>query len=191
MKKKNLIIFIIFNIFALPLLITGIVFRALSEITSLYLFGQRSWTSIIMCLVLGAILEGIMLFVMAIANKKIIYFLPNFLLIPLAFQFGVIALWCHEENYEIKLENSNETIVVMAWHELRGGGSVLYEKTSPITMKYICDAPNSHHYTFKYEKDYSIDYYNNGISISYDHEKVYLKYENNKFHKVEKIEEIM
>jgi hypothetical protein len=133
-----------------------------------------------------------MFYVLAVFNDDFNWFAPNAILIPLVIKLVFIGMFDYTKTYKIELDDYNQTIIVDTYHSLDDSSSILYQRTSPITVKRICSVPNSSAWTFERKCDYKIREYENGIIITYyDKYELYLKYENKCFYKVENKEEII
>ena len=67
----------------------------------LYMFGQIGSVAILMCLSFGITVEGIMLFVLSIVNKKILIFAPNIILVPVVLLMVNFGIWKYSDNFEL------------------------------------------------------------------------------------------
>ena len=192
MKKKiNIMTIIIFNIFALPLLIYSLIMLLLDlnfEIIP-YAFGQIGAEALMMCVAFGITIEGIMLFVLAIINRRFLIFAPNFLLVPIVLSIVYLGIWSYTDTHEVKIEKYNETLIIDNVNLLLHGRVYIYEKDSWLSCKYICQFGDDKDYL--YEGRYDIYEYDNGVEIKCYNISLFLKYENNSFIEVKTKEEIL
>ena len=192
MKKKNKWVIIGFNIvvgiFAIIDIVSIVLYSCFGIIP--YLFGIIGFFVPGVLFILGIVLEGIMLFVLAIMNKKIVIFLPNFVLVPIVYYASIWLLFTtYEDNiHEIKLNNYDETLIIVNEQFLFDVRPKIYEKQSPITCTYISGFGYDE---FLNEGYYQIEEYSNGVEIKTSKSNLYLKYENNKFVKVQTKEELL
>ena len=190
MNKRTLLIILIFNIFALPLLIMGGVFWILYKNGIIpYLFGQVGDTAILKLVITGIIIEGIMLFVLAIVNKNFVIFVPNIALGFITLVLMFIAFGQASYTYERKLSSFNEKLVIDNFSALFAGRSTVYEKTSFCTLREVCIVSGDDGARpLKDPKSYIIKEYSNGFSIEYrDDGKnhiVYIQYKDGNFFEV-------
>ena len=180
MKKIELIITIIFNIFALPLIILGIVFWILSNFgIYLYFFNQIGSVAILMCLSFGITIEGVLLFILAIMKRKIAIFLPNIILVPLVLFMVYSGIWRYSQNIEYKINNFNSSIVVHNERFLHSGYTHIFEKTSFVSVR---DVGPLYDTIILSKEELIITPHENGIELSYRNiDKIYLKYVDNHF----------
>ena len=196
MSKKTLLIILIFNIFALPLLILGGIFWILGNNGILiYLFGQIGGTPVFSMLAIGVIIEGIMLFVLAIVHKQFAIFVPNIALGFLAFILMFIALFSRSYTYEIQLDSFNETLVIDNESLLVAGRSVIYEKTSFCTVKRVSSVMGDDgDKPLDDPKYYKLTEYANGFTIEHGGlapEIIYIQYKDGSFYEVKSLNDII
>ena len=166
MKKINLFIILIFNIFALPLIIIGLLFFILQVADIyLYMFGQVGAAARLINLAFGITLEGIMLFVLAIVNRKIKYFLANIILVPMVLIIAFIGVFDFSRNHERKLQNSDVTLIFDGKSFVFSTECLLYEKTSFMTARKLCSFDADECNPFYSEESYELKEYTNGFSI--------------------------
>lgn len=142
-----------------------------------------------MTVIWGLIIEGVMLFVLAIINKKILIFAPNLILIPVVLYFGFICLFSFHSIHEAEIYKHKETLVVMYVNRLHHGDTYIYKKTSKFRCEYVAQFGIDR--CLKYREEYDIYEFDNGIEIKESSYSLFLKYEDGKYFEVETIDEIL
>ena len=189
LTKRDILIILFFNIFAIPLLAYAGLMKLSNNNAIAYLFGQVDGEAEALCIALGVGLEVIMFFVLAITKKKIIYALPNTLFIPVVAYISLLCMFGFSDTYETKLKDYDETLIINYQPNLFHGNTYIYKKTSVCTCEYITEFGDN--CSYNNWDDYQIIKHQNGIEIIYFDDNLYLKYENGSFIKVETIEELV